>query len=131
MDAPLLKITVSIATPSYNQLDWLGLCIRSVADQCSPAVSDAPLAQCNVEHLIFDGGSKDIQAFCQSLRAFFSGLPCATFVDSLDPHELLHVRMHDSYNLRLFSEGDHGMYDAINKCFSKGTGQMLAWLNSD
>ena len=131
MDAPLLKITVSIATPSYNQLDWLGLCIRSVADQCSPAVSDAPLAQCNVEHLIFDGGSKDIQAFCQSLRAFFSGLPCATFVDSLDPHELLHVRMHDSYNLRLFSEGDHGMYDAINKCFSKGTGQIFAWLNSD
>lgn len=126
-----LKTTVSIATPSYNQLDWLGLCIRSVADQCVPLESVVPAVRYNVEHLIFDGGSKDIQDFCHSLRAFFSGLPCVTIVDSLDHNELMHVRMQDSYSLRIFSENDRGMYDAINKCFSKATGQIFAWLNSD
>jgi glycosyltransferase involved in cell wall biosynthesis len=131
MDAPSLTTTVSIATPSYNQLDWLGLCIRSVADQCVTLNSAVPVARCHVEHVIFDGGSKNLQAFCLDLRAFFSGLPSVTFVESLDRNELLHVRMHDSYSFRLFSQSDHGMYDAINKCFSKANGQIFAWLNSD
>lgn len=44
----------SIVTPSYNQPDWLDLCLRSVADQRQ----EAP--ECAVEHLVQDGGSADI-----------------------------------------------------------------------
>ena len=31
----------------------------------------------------------------------------------------------------LISEKDEGQYNAINKGFSKATGEMLAWLNAD
>jgi glycosyltransferase involved in cell wall biosynthesis len=34
-------------------------------------------------------------------------------------------------NLRHASESDGGMYDAINRCWARSTGQYLAWLNSD
>jgi len=30
---PLDQITFSIITPSYNQIDWLRLCVASVRDQ--------------------------------------------------------------------------------------------------
>ena len=126
-----MKTKVSIATPSFNQLAWLDLCIRSVADQCPTLEKGAGGASCHVEHLIYDGGSEQINAFCHSLRSFFSNLSCVEFVDTLENNELLHVRMHSSYSLRIFSEHDRGMYDAINKCFAKATGDIFAWLNSD
>lgn len=44
----------SIVTPSYNQLDWLQLCVRSVAEQRQ----DIP--ELEIEHLIQDAGSADI-----------------------------------------------------------------------
>jgi hypothetical protein len=36
---------ISIITPSYGQLDWLRLCVASVADQNAPEEQDAPAAQ--------------------------------------------------------------------------------------
>jgi glycosyltransferase involved in cell wall biosynthesis len=49
------SLSVSIVTPSFRQLDWLELCIASVADQRGV----------NREHIIQDGGSGDeIEQLC-------------------------------------------------------------------
>jgi hypothetical protein len=49
---------ISVITPSYNQLDWLRLCIASVRDQEGVVL----------EHLVQDGGS-------EGAGAFFEGMP--------------------------------------------------------
>jgi len=126
-----MSITVSIATPTYNQLDWLGLCIRSVADQCTPLASAESNQRCRVEHLIQDGGSAGIVTFCRRLQASFHSWPSVDFVEPLSVNELLHVRIRNSYSLRIFSEADTGMYEAINKGFAKATGNIYSWLNTD
>lgn len=59
-----------------------------------------------IEHIVIDGGSTD---------------------GSLD----LLQRERDAGRLRLLSEPDHGMYDAINKGLRLATGDVLAYLNSD
>jgi len=45
----------SIITPSFRQLDWLGLCAASIADQ-----------EVNVEHLVQDAGSPGMEAWMKS-----------------------------------------------------------------
>lgn len=122
---------LSIATPTYNQLDWLRLCILSVADQCVPFGCADSVGQYSVEHLIQDGGSAGIDTFCRRLQAFFSPCQSVEIVDQLSPNELLHIRVQENYCLRVFSEADAGMYDAINKGFAKANGQIYSWLNSD
>lgn len=59
-----------------------------------------------IEHIVVDGGSTD---------------------GSLD----LLRRERDAGRLRLLSEPDQGMYDAINKGLRLATGDVLAYLNSD
>lgn len=46
---------ISIITPSFKQLDWLRLCIASVADQ----------KDVTVEHIVQDPGSPGIEAFTE------------------------------------------------------------------
>lgn len=45
----------SIITPSFRQLDWLGLCAASIADQ-----------QVDVEHMVQDAGTPGIEAWMES-----------------------------------------------------------------
>jgi hypothetical protein len=59
----------------------------------------------NLEYVIIDGNSKD---------------------DSSDI-----IRKYDKQLTYWISEPDSGQYDAINKGFSKTTGEIMAWLNSD
>ena len=59
----------------------------------------------NIEHIIIDGGSSD---------------------STLDI-----VRSYTSANIKVFSEADDGIYDAMNKGFYKSTGDVVAYLNSD
>jgi len=59
----------------------------------------------NIEHIIIDGGSSDTK---------------------LDI-----VRSNTSENIKVFSEADDGIYDAMNKGFYKATGDVMAYLNSD
>src|SRR4030095_6202639 len=47
---------ISIITPSFRQLDWLRLCIASVADQTGV----------DVEHLVQDAGSPGIEEFARA-----------------------------------------------------------------
>lgn len=90
---------ISIVTPSFRQLDWLRLCIASVADQ----------TDVEVEHIIQDAGTPGIEAF---LQTHFGSL--------LEKKRLL-----------LYVEKDDGMYDAVNRGYSRASGDILAYLNCD
>ncbi|MFA6173251.1 MAG: glycosyltransferase family 2 protein [Kiritimatiellales bacterium] len=91
----------SIVTPSLNQLPCLRQCVFSVADQCGA----------EVEHIVIDGGSTDgtiawLEKSAEQLSA-------------------------DRYQLSFVSEPDEGIYDALNKGFTRSSGGVFAWLNCD
>ncbi|MCS7063675.1 MAG: glycosyltransferase [Methylacidiphilales bacterium] len=107
----------SVITPSYRQLDWLALCIASVADQVQG--TNPPIS---VEHIIQDAGTPEIQPFAQKFNA-------TLYVNQqkiLDPSS-----NNPFYQLSIYSEQDHGMYDAINRGIAKATGDILCYLNCD
>ena len=92
----------SIVTPSYNQAEFIGDTLDSVAKQ----------TYSHVEHFVVDGGSTD------------------GTVDILRDHETTSAS-DDSYSFRWVSEPDEGQSDAINEGFERATGDIVAWLNSD
>ena len=110
----------SIVTPSFKQLNYLGCCIASVADQ---GVS--------VEHIVQDAGSPGIEEFAEKMAEQILGRYGGERVSNLQTFELLHLRTSHGYNLRIFKEPDEGMYDAINKGFRKAAGEICAYLNCD
>ena len=110
----------SIVTASYEQLDYLGCCIASVADQ---GVS--------VEHIVQDAGSTGIEEFAEKTAERLLRQYGGERVKNLEPFELLHLRTSHGYTLRIFKEPDEGMYDAINKGLKKATGEVCAYLNCD
>jgi hypothetical protein len=83
--------TFSIITPSYNQLDWLRLCVASVRDQAAAcggiansalqiANSDqqstinkqqSTISTLRVEHIIQDAGTPGIEEFAREIGADF------------------------------------------------------------
>ena len=89
MEYPL----VSVVTPSYNTAQYIESTLLSVATQDYP----------NIEHIVFDGGSKD--GTIEILEKF----PKVDWV----------------------SEPDKGQSDALNKGFKKAKGKYIGWLNSD
>jgi glycosyltransferase involved in cell wall biosynthesis len=97
----------SIITPSYEQLDWLRLCIASVQDQ----TDDRPEA-IRIEHLVEDGGSAGIGKMAEQAATLWTA-------------------DRSCYALRINSANDRGMYDAINRGLLRARGQILAWLNCD
>lgn len=60
----------------------------------------------NFEHIIMDGGSTD---------------------------NTLHIvrKYEGTYNLKIFSQKDNGMYDAIAQGFNYASGNIFSWLNAD
>lgn len=91
----------TIVTPSFRQLDWLELCLASVADQ----------EGVRVEHIIQDGGTQGFWEFAQRMQTKWPD--------------------REGYSLRMFSEPDQGMYDAVNRGLKKGTAPLCAYLNCD
>jgi glycosyltransferase involved in cell wall biosynthesis len=85
---------ISIVTPSFNQVEFLELTIRSVLDQEYP----------NLEYIVIDGGSTD---------------------GSVDI-----IKKYSDRITYWVSEKDKGQYDAINKGFSRTTGEIMGWINS-
>ena len=144
----------TIITPSFKQLDYLGCCIASVADQgtkgsetvgmcqsgnvaplravSAGSLSYAGLAErLSVEHIVQDAGSPGIEEFAEKMAEHLLGKYGGERVSHLHTFELLHIRTAHGYTLRIFKEKDEGMYDAINKGLKRGTGKIRAYLNCD
>ena len=91
---------ITIATVTYNAADVLERTFRSVEAQAYP----------RIEHLIVDGGSTD--------------------------HTLSLVRQYverntqPQHNIRIVSESDKGLYDAMNKAINMCEGDYLVFLNA-
>jgi len=116
-----------IVTPSFNQINWLKLCIASVADQatgCAPfsdmfkQSSDA--GQLIVHHHVQDGGSTDgtNKFLCEYEKKL---------EDLRSSHGL------NRYFFLFESSPDSGMYDAINRGWNcaDATVDVFAYLNCD
>ena len=112
----------SIVTPSFNQLDWLELCVASVSGQVAQAVNDGrvPCGEAKeegaavplmVEHIICDAGSGGIEDFKGRMLARFPETP--------------------NYRLEFVVGPDAGMYDAINKGLCRVIGEVCSYLNCD
>ena len=114
--------TFSIITPSFNQLDLLVGCVFSVGAQ----VRDG----CTVEHIIQDAGTAGVECLAATLGAEFyrDGRLIAAADTSRSPYQIPKT---PGYSLKIFTECDHGMYDAINRGLLKSRARFCAWLNCD
>ena len=134
----------TIVTPSFKQLDYLGCCIASVADQGAKGSGNVGMCesqnvrgpeslgeQLSVEQIVQDAGSPGIEEFAEKMAEQLLKRYGGERVSNLQTFELLHIRTAHGYTLRIFKEKDSGMYDAINKGLKKGTGKVRAYLNCD
>ena len=111
----------SIITPSFNQLDWLRLCVASVRDQVDDGSKGCSSVQ--IEHIIQDAGTQGIEQFARDAEATLYRDGQLVF----SPAPPLSGR----YRLSIFSEPDQGMYDAVNRGLKRGIGNLCAYLNCD
>jgi glycosyltransferase involved in cell wall biosynthesis len=134
-------VRFTIVTPSYNQLDWLRLCVASVADQIGArpprrfegsAGADGGIS---VEHIIQDAGSNGIENFARMQGADFFRDGILVPSNGGESAEASVARgiskRKDRYSLAIYCEKDAGMYDAVNRGLRRGTGEICAYLNCD
>lgn len=100
---------ITIATPSFNQGDFIERTIKSIWEQSGDFC---------IEHIIADGGSKDetveiIKKYEKLLNNGEYQVKCK------------------GISLIWWSKKDDGQADALNKAFEISTGDILGWLNSD
>ena len=126
----------SIVTPSFNQLDWLKLCIASVRDQIDsmPSTLDSGHSQFSVEHIVQDAGTSGIDEFAREQGAAFyrdGEKIFGRFGDTSDTGACQNNSQKVKYSLSIYAEKDSGMYDAINKGLARAQGDLCAYLNCD
>ena len=113
-------MTFWIVTPSYNQLEWLKMCIASVADQATAGDGRSALGigekRIEVHHHVQDALSSDgTQEFLKEHEANSSQLKA------------------NGYTFSYESISDNGMYDAINRGWKLASDDVdvIAHLNCD
>jgi glycosyltransferase involved in cell wall biosynthesis len=103
----------------------------------TPSTLDSRPSTLSIEHIIQDAGTPGIEELARELGAEFYrdgqlifhakecglGVPPAILQSAPDQAA--------NYSLKIFSEKDAGMYDAINRGLAHSTGEICAWLNSD
>lgn len=99
----------SIITPVYNGEKYIAETIESVLSQ---------EGDFEIEYIIQDGGSTD------------QTLPIAKSYENKLKSGLLPTKC-KGITMQLLSEKDAGMYDAINRGFSRATGDVYAYINAD
>jgi len=127
----------TIVTPSYNQLDWLRLCVASVRDQVAQASDEcrvtsdesrgAATSPLSIEHIVQDAGTEGMEEFARETGGEFYQDGKKVFSAQCS----VGGQLTESYSLTIYSEKDAGMYDAINKGLRKATGEICAYLNCD
>ncbi len=127
----------TIVTPSYNQLDWLRLCVASVRDQVAQGTDEwrvtsgegkgAAASLLSIEHIVQDAGTPGIEEFAREQGGDFYQDGKKVFSAQCSVNSQLSA----GYSLTICSEKDEGMYDAINKGLRKATGEICAYLNCD
>jgi len=124
-----------IVTPSFNQIDFLKLCIASVRDQVAN-MSDA-VDRCSVmvdkDSLTTQQPNNSITSYaiCVHHHIQDGGSTDGTVEWLADC--VAHQSSTDSYQLTFTSEADEGMYDAINKGWMQAPddADVIAHLNCD
>jgi glycosyltransferase involved in cell wall biosynthesis len=127
----------TIVTPSFNQLDWLRLCVASVRDQVAQASDEcratsdegrgAATSPLSIEHIVQDARTEGIEEFAREMGAGFYKDGKKVFSAQCS----VGGQLTEGYSLTIYSEKDAGMYDAINRGLRKATGEICAYLNCD
>lgn len=95
---------ISVITATWNSGKTIGDTLRSVLNQ----------SYTNVEHIIKDGGSKDdTLAICNDYEKHF------------------YTNEDKGRTIRILSDKDKGIYDAMNQGIKAATGDVIGILNSD
>lgn len=99
---------ISIITTCYNRANTIGGAIKSVLAQDYP----------DIEYIIVDGASTDgsVDVIRNEERKVKSEEYAAA---------------HPQFSMKVISEPDHGMYEAINKGIRAATGDVIGLLHSD
>ena len=107
---------VSIITPSFNQASYLEQTLRSVLDQ----------DYTRVEYIVIDGASTD--GSVEIIKKYAGTLESGSL---LPDNRQQAVGFQNRSIAYWVSEKDSGQAEAINKGFTRATGEIVAWLNSD
>jgi glycosyltransferase involved in cell wall biosynthesis len=99
------KVVVSIVTPCYNAEKYIGMTIESVINQTAFKNGKAIL-----DYIIVDGGSSD-----KTLEIIKNIISQCVLKDQI----------------KIISEPDNGMYDALVKGMKEARGDIFAYINAD
>ena len=107
-------MTVSIITAVFNNAQHIASCLESIHSQSWPGI----------EHIIIDGGSTD--GTLQVIEEVMSRESRATSQKDSKRVEESGVK-----GVRVISEPDNGIYDALNKGIKLATGDVIGFLHAD